>query len=155
MVDFIYYVMWRSPYHCYLVKRIQSTSRKAPSCILVGRQLKNPTFAPIHLPSFTRKGSPACLNFFPSRLYSNCACALMLLPVPLLFTFIRTRMEPVACRGCGTSSTVFFFVYGLSICFKSIVHSMMVSSALPLIASRHTTYLITQPSFVDMNFRAA
>lgn len=37
----------------YLVKRIQSTSRNAPSLFFVGRELKNPTFAPIHLPSLT------------------------------------------------------------------------------------------------------
>lgn len=37
----------------YFVKRIQSTSRNAPSLFFVGRVLKNPTFAPIHLPSLT------------------------------------------------------------------------------------------------------
>ena len=37
----------------YLVKRIQSTSRNAPSLFFVGRELKKPTFAPIHLPSLT------------------------------------------------------------------------------------------------------
>ena len=37
----------------YLVKRIQSTSRNAPSLFFVGRELKNPPFAPVHLPSLT------------------------------------------------------------------------------------------------------
>lgn len=52
----------------YLVKRIQSTSRNAPSLFFVGRELKNPTFAPIHLPSLTAYGSPHFWNFLPSKL---------------------------------------------------------------------------------------
>ena len=67
----VYYSLCGARRH--FVKRIQSTSRNAPSFILFGRQLKNPTFAPIHRPSFTWNGSPAFLNVLPSRLYSNCA----------------------------------------------------------------------------------